>query len=69
MQDEIHYMMIGVRHEAVVDNSENALGQFENLVAVPLSQLVAYHGSGIKPEQIGNLISAAGLSVIGVGVN
>lgn len=61
-QEECDYRTIAERHHAALDESEIALLQWENLIGIPLSQLVALHGSGIKPEIIANLISAAGIS-------
>lgn len=52
------YALIAEQHQAALDNSEIALMEWENLIGVPLSQLVALHGSGIKPETIANFINA-----------
>ncbi len=69
-QEEIDYKILGLRHIAVLDNSENALAQWENLISIPVSQLVALHGSGITPDEIARFISAlgttAGLLLIGI---
>lgn len=63
------YELIALSHEGAVDASANALAQWENLIGVPLSQLLAWHGSGIRVEDIARLLSAAGLAAIAVGVN
>jgi hypothetical protein len=52
------YALIAEQHQAALDNSEIALMEWENLIGVPLSQLVALHGSGIKPETIANFCNA-----------
>jgi hypothetical protein len=72
-QEEIDYMLIGLAHESALDSSAVALAQWENLIRVPLAQLVALHGAGITSEQIstivGHIITAAGFGAVGVGVN
>ncbi|HWN67648.1 MAG TPA: hypothetical protein VNM90_08405 [Haliangium sp.] len=72
-QEEIDYMLIGLAHEAALDGSAVALAQWENLIRVPLAQLVALHGAGITSEEIstiiGHIITAAGFGAVGYGVN
>lgn len=68
-QEEIDYVLISQFHQAALDDSEVALMQWQNLVGVPLSQLVVYHSSGIKPEDIANFVNVIGLGGIAVGVN
>ncbi|WP_428267119.1 hypothetical protein [Haliangium sp.] len=72
-QEEIRYRLIGLSHEGALDASANALAQWDNLIRVPLTQLVALHGSGITSDDIsliiGHIITAAGLGAVGVGVN
>jgi hypothetical protein len=72
-QEEIDYMLIGLAHESALDASAVALAQWENLIRVPLAQLVALHGAGITSEEIstiiGHIITAAGFGAVGVGVN
>ena len=72
-QQEIDFMLTGLRHSAVLDHSEIALAQWENLIAVPVNQLVALHGSGITQEQLTRLghaiLNAAGLFFIGSQIN
>lgn len=68
-QEEIDYRLVAVDHAMALDGSEIALAQWENLIGVPISQLVAFHGTGIKADQIGNLIQALGLGSIAAGVN
>jgi hypothetical protein len=68
-QHEIDHLLIGLRHAASVDASENALLQWQNLIGVPLAQLVAFHKGGITSEDLANLINAIGLGGIAVGVN
>jgi hypothetical protein len=72
-QEEIDYTLISLAHEGALDASAVALAQWENLIRVPLAQLVALHGAGITSEEIstiiGHIITAAGFGAVGVGVN
>jgi hypothetical protein len=68
-EEQADYMLIGLRHAAALDASESALAQWDNLVGEPITQLVALHGSGVKTQDLANLIQAAGLGAIGYGVN
>lgn len=67
--EDANYRIIAEPHQAILDSTEIALAQWENLIGVPLAQLVEFHGSGIKSENIAKLISAAGLGAIAGGVN
>lgn len=67
--EEIDFLLCGIDHRAAIENSSAAFMQWSNLIGVPLSQLVAYHESGIKSEDLANLINAAGFSAIAAGVN
>jgi len=69
VQEEMDYRVIGLRHLAVIDQSEVAFAQWENVLSVPIGQLVEYHSGGIRPEDVANLINALGLGAIGYGVN
>lgn len=66
--EEIDFLIFGIDHRVALENSSAAFAQWSNLIGVPLSQLVAYHESGIKPEDLANLINAAGLSAIAARV-
>lgn len=66
--EEIDFLIAGIDHRAALKNSAAALAQWSNLIGVPLSQLVAYHESGIRSEDLANLISAAGFSAIAPGL-
>jgi tetratricopeptide (TPR) repeat protein len=57
-EDLADYKAFAEQHQAILDDSEIALMEWENLIGVPLSQLVALHGSGIKPETIANFCNA-----------
>lgn len=61
-QEEADYRLIAARHSAVVDASENALAQWETLIGVPVSQLVAFHGSGIRAQDIAQFLYALGIT-------
>lgn len=66
--EEIDYLIIGIDHRIALRNSTAAFEQWSNLILVPLSQLVAYHESGIRSEDLANLINAAGFSAIAPGL-
>lgn len=66
--EEIDFLIAGIDHRAALRNSTTAFEQWSNLIGVPLSQLVAYHESGIRSEDLANLISAAGFSAIAPGL-
>lgn len=66
--EETDFLLAGLDHRAALENSATAFSQWANLIGVPLSQLLAYHQSGIKAEDLANLISAAGLAAIAGGV-
>jgi hypothetical protein len=68
-EEELDYRLIANQHDAAIDATEAAYLQWNNCIGVPLAQLEAYHASGIKPEDIANLIQAAGFAAVGVGVN
>lgn len=72
-QEEIDYKLIGLAHESALDGTAAALAQWENLIRVPLAQLVALHSAGVTSEDIsrivGHIITAAGLTAVGIGVN
>lgn len=57
------------RHLAALEKSEIALAQWENLIGVPLSTLVAYHSGGVTAQEIAELIGALSLIAIAKGVN
>jgi hypothetical protein len=68
VQEEVDYRLIAARHDAALDASEIALAQWQNLIGVPLSQLAAFHGAGIRSDQVRNFIQALGFSgLIAVG--
>jgi hypothetical protein len=66
---EAEVELIALDHEESLDNSEYALKLWAHMIAVPIEELVAYHSSGLKSQDVANLIHAAGLAGIAVGVN
>lgn len=68
-QELIYYQLIAQSHDAALDSSEVAITQVDTLIRLPLAQLVKAYGSGITPQQLGNLINALGLGAIAIGVN
>jgi hypothetical protein len=68
-QEEADVALISLDHEQALDASEFALALWKHMIATPLEELVGYHASGIKSQDIANLINAAGLAGVAVGVN
>ncbi|MCG8494103.1 MAG: hypothetical protein MI743_21010 [Sneathiellales bacterium] len=66
---EIDYRLIDLEHARALDSSETALKLWETAIKQPIAVLADYHSSGVKPEDIFNLLQAAGLFFIGKGVN
>jgi hypothetical protein len=67
--EEIDFLIAGIDHRAALESSSAAFAQWSNLIGVPLSQLVAYHESGIKSEDLANLINAAGFGAIAASID
>jgi hypothetical protein len=69
-QEEIDYRLISLDHEEAVDSSETAVGLWNALIASPINQLAAYHGSGFRAEQLAALlVQVLTMGGIAVGVN
>jgi hypothetical protein len=68
-QELIDYQLIAQGHDAALDSSEVAINQVDSLIRLPMTQLSKAYGSGITPQQLGNLINALGLGAIAVRVN
>jgi hypothetical protein len=68
-QQLAEYHRIALSHDSALDSSEIAFLRWQNLLAIPIDQLVTLHGTGIKPEDIASLIQALGLGSIAAGVN
>jgi hypothetical protein len=68
-QHEQTFRLIDVRHRESLASRESAIRGWDNLVAVPVSQLEAYYQAGLKPAEIADLIvKALGFTAIAVGV-
>jgi hypothetical protein len=65
VEEQVDWLLLGLRYRSSVESSEVALRQWNNLVDVPLARLVAYHESGIKLETVLALINSAVLIWIG----
>ncbi|WP_110382101.1 hypothetical protein [Nitrosomonas ureae] len=69
---EIQYRLIDIEHAQALDASETALRLWEVAIKQPINVLAAYHGSGMKREELAKLIiealKAAGLFTIAGGV-
>ncbi len=63
------YRMIDLDHAQALDASETALKLWDVAIKQPVNVLATYHGSGIKQEDIFELLKAAGLFTIAMGVN
>jgi hypothetical protein len=68
-QEVTKVALIALDHQQALDASEFALDLWRHMIASPLEELTAYHASGLKSEDIANLVHAAGLAGIAVGVN
>jgi hypothetical protein len=69
-EEKLDYMLIALDHDEAVDNSEMAVGLWNSLIATPVNQIAAYHGSGVRAEDVAALvIQALSLGGIAVGVN
>tara|TARA_E500000318_G_scaffold111826_1_gene131988 strand:+ start:3317 stop:4948 length:1632 start_codon:yes stop_codon:yes gene_type:complete len=66
---EIEYRLIDLDHSDSLDRSQTALALWETSIQQPVTVLAAYHAAGIKPEDIIEILKAAGLFTIGAGVN
>ena len=62
---EIEFKLIDLDHRDSVAANRSALEAWNNLIGTPISELAAYHDSGIKPAAIADLIvKALGLGAI-----
>jgi hypothetical protein len=68
-EEQIDYQLIALKYDESLDNSESALLQWQNLIGVPLGQLAAFYGSGIRPEDVARFLQAAGVGAVAAGVN
>ena len=68
-REEAEVALIGLDHDEALDSSEFALSLWEQTIAMPMAELLAYHGSGIKPEDVARFAQAAALVGVAVGVN
>lgn len=66
---KLQYMRIAATHELALAYSEVNLKQWESLIGTTVNQVADYSAGGIKSQDIMDLINAAGLIYIGVGVN
>jgi hypothetical protein len=56
---QARWMALGVLHEQTIDESIATLEQWENVLETPISQLVQYHASGVKPDTLAQLMFQA----------
>lgn len=68
--EKIDYQLIDLEHRIALDESEHAIGLWHAMIATPLQQLAAYHGSGFRPEALADMfIKFSTLGGIAYGVN
>ncbi|HEU5193325.1 MAG TPA: hypothetical protein VFW70_01205 [Methylomirabilota bacterium] len=63
---EAEYRLVALEYETALDRSEDAVKEWQALIAVPIDRLIAYHASGIRPAEVAALLAHL---LIGVGVN
>ena len=68
-EKRLDWDVIQLHHEASLDQSQAALAQWQNLIGVPLGALVSSYEAGVKAEDVGRALNAAGLGWIGLGVH
>jgi hypothetical protein len=66
---KLEYMRLAATHELSLTYSEVNLKQWEALIGTTVNQVADYSAGGIKAQDITDLINAAALIYIGVGVN
>ena len=69
-QDEAAFRLAHLSHLEVAASDEFAIRAWDGLIATPVTQLAAYHQTGIRPAELADLIvKAMGLGGIAIGVN
>jgi hypothetical protein len=64
------FRLIDLTHREALADRAVALKEWDNLVAVPVTQLDAYYAAGLKPAEIADLlVKALGFTAIAVGVS
>ena len=64
------FRLIDLTHREALADRAVALREWDNLVAVPVTQLDAYYAAGLKPAEIADLlVKALGFTAIAVGVS
>ncbi len=61
------FQMIDIGHKRIAASNRAAIAAWNNLVAVPVDTLAAYHAAGIKPDTIASA-AAQLLGLLGVGI-
>lgn len=67
-QELADYQIIAQAEDVALDDAENALAQHESVMRTAVQQLAKYYASGIRPEEIANLVQALGLGAIALNV-
>ena len=58
--DQFEYKLIDRHHRQAVLADEYAARSWEALIDGPVNQIAAYHGAGIKPEELAKFIQGLG---------
>ncbi len=73
IQEETEYLLDGISHKEILEDSEIAMAQWNNMLSVPISQLATLHGAGITSEELANfglgIVNLAGLTAIAIRVD
>ena len=65
----IDQRMIGLHQQAALDRSDIALAKWQSLLELPAGQLVSLYETGVKPQDILEILDLVGLGWIAGGVN
>ncbi|MEQ9330766.1 hypothetical protein [Thalassobaculum sp.] len=66
---ELDYRLIDVTHAGALDASETSLRLWQDAVQQPVTVLAAYHESGVRQEDLIEILKAVGLFAIAGSVN
>jgi hypothetical protein len=66
---EAEYRLIALEYETALDRSEDAVREWQTLIALPIDRLIAYYQSGVRAEEIAKAVAQfLGLAMIGLGL-
>jgi hypothetical protein len=67
--EQIDQRIVGLHQQAALDASEIALAKWQSLFGLPIGQLVALYETGVRPQDLLDILNLVGLGAIAVGVN